>query len=209
MKLRLALSDLLMLRGLSRAWRSFAFVLLGAAIAAVAVIALKPGKQPIHEALRSDLALRDGVLYLHDNPKPFSGTLVENYAPGKRKLAIEIRDGKAHGVSRGWFENGQQEVEELFVNGVSNGLRTRWYENGARRSVEHVEQGKLVGQYIEWHDNGQKAVDMTLDAGQPNGVVEAWHRSGMLKSRSRMDHGKLVEREFFTDSLASATPPTR
>lgn len=177
--------------------------------AGIAVFVARPRSQAITEARRDQLDLREGALYLHDAQKPFTGTLIEDYAPGKRKLAIEIRDGKAHGVSRGWFESGQQEVEEHFVQGVSHGTRTRWFENGTRKSEEHIEQGKLVGSYLEWYDNGQKAVAMTLEEGKPHGIVEAWHPSGTLKSRSRMDHGKLVDREFFNDSLTSVTPPTR
>lgn len=210
MKLRRTLLDILTVQGASRPVRSAITITLGVAAAAtVALIALKPPELPVREALRSELVLRDGRLYRHEIQEPFTGTLIEDYAPGRRKFAIEIRDGKADGVSRGWFDNGQQEVEEHFVEGMSDGLRTRWFENGTRKSVEHIEHGKLVGQYEEWHDNGQRAVSMPLADGKPHGIVEAWHRSGMLKSRSRMEHGKPVEREFFDDSLASATPINR
>lgn len=203
MKPRLALASFLKRR-------SILVVTVCLALAAgIAVFVTRPRSQAIYEARRDQLDLHEGALYLLDARKPFTGTLIENYAPGKRKLAIEIRDGKAHGVSRGWFVSGQQEVEEHFVQGVSQGTRTRWFENGIRKSEEHIEQGKLVGTYLEWYDNGQKAVAMTLEEGKPHGMVEAWHPSGTLKSRSRMDHGKLVSREFFNESLASATPPNR
>ena len=40
----------------------------------------------------------------------------------QRKLEIEIHDGKAHGHSRGWYDNGQMEVDETFVHGGGHGV---------------------------------------------------------------------------------------
>lgn len=172
--------------------------------AAVAGWYFRPHSKPDPaEVLRADLVLRDGVLHYHGEAGNYSGLLVENYGPGRRKLAIEIRNGKPDGVSRGWFDNGQQEVEEHFVEGVSHGERTRWYRNGARHSLEQIDHGKVSGPYSEWYDNGQLAVKMTLRDGQPDGLAEAWHRSGALKSRSHLARGKILDRAFFNDTLAA------
>jgi antitoxin component YwqK of YwqJK toxin-antitoxin module len=155
---------------------------------------------------RSGLVLRDGVLYLPGQTKPFSGLLVEDYAPGKRKAAIPIAAGKADGISRGWFDNGQIEVEETFVHGTSEGTRQRWFTNSQLRSQEPIVHGQLAGHYTEWHDNGRKAAEMDFVAGQPDGVAMAWHRSGQPKSRTRLSAGKVVEQQFFADAIASANP---
>lgn len=108
-------------------------------VAVAAVLALRAGRTPPRDVLRSDLDLRENVLYLHGSKQPFQGVLVEDFSKEARKLAIEIRRGKAGGLSRGWFENGQLEVEETFVGGVSHGLRTRWHANGQKKSEEHIE----------------------------------------------------------------------
>ena len=177
----------------------------GLAIVAVAVLlATRAGRTPPREVLRSDLDLREGVLYLHGSKQPFTGLLVEDFSKGVRKLAIDLRHGKVEGRSHGWFENGQMEVEETFVAGVSHGLRTRWHANGQKKSEEHIEHGVVTGRYIEWHDNGQKAVEMTLKDGHPDGLVEAWHPDGTLKSQTRFESGKIVKREFFPASLTPA-----
>ncbi len=147
---------------------------------------------------------RDGLLFAHGEKQPFAGRLIENYSKNVRKAQVEIRNGKAHGLSRGWFDNGQMEVEETFVEGVSHGPRTRWHRNGARKSLAQIEHGKIVGEYTEWHENGKMAVRMTLRDGQPDGQIEAWHPSGALKSRVRFEHGKQVSRQFFDDSTQAA-----
>ena len=180
-------------------------ILIGFLVVAVAALLIvRALHTPPREAVRSELDLRDGVLYLHGETRPFSGLLVEDFTKGQRKLAIDVRYGKVNGISRGWYDNGQREVEETFVAGVSDGLRTRWHRNGQKKSEEHIEHGHVNGPYVEWYDNGRKAVTMTVRDGQPEGEVMAWYPDGAPKSRSHFAGGKMVDREFFP----SPTPAT-
>ncbi len=193
-------------------------LIIGAVVLAAAalLLSLRSGRLAMpSEAARGDLVLREGRLYLRGFQQPYTGTMVEDYSKGVRKLAIDIRDGQVDGLSYGWFEaasatsaapdaKGQQlQVEEHFVAGVSHGLRTRWHANGQKKSEEQIEHGVITGRYVEWHDNGRKAVEMTLKDGKPDGLVVAWHPDGTLKSQTRFEGGQLVKREFFPASLAA------
>ena len=164
---------------------------------------------PVRELMRSELDLRDGRLYATGETRPFTGRLVEIYTAERRKLEIEIHDGQAHGLSRGWYDDGQIEVEETFVAGISHGPRTRWHQNGAKKSAAQIVNGELEGPYAEWHENGQPAIAMTLHRGQPDGLVEAWHPSGALKSHVRFEQGRQVSRDFWPDPAAVAVAATR
>ncbi len=160
----------------------------------------------VRELTRDQLELRDGRLFAKTESQPFQGRLIEDFAPGKRKLEIEIAAGKANGRSRGWYENGNREVDEIFVEGVSNGPRTRWHENGKVKSTTVIDQGKLGGDFTEWHDNGIKATEMTLrDDGKPDGEVTAWYPSGGLKSRLVFENGMEVSKQIFEDNVPVAT----
>jgi antitoxin component YwqK of YwqJK toxin-antitoxin module len=158
------------------------------------------------ELPRSRIVMRDGLAYDAQARRPFSGIVFEKFPGGARQAAIEMRYGKVNGWSRGWFENGKLEVEEFFVDGVSQGVRRRWFENGQKRSEAQIEHGQLSGPYVEWHDNGQKAVEMMLVDGKPDGVVESWHRSGALKSRARLKLGSILEQQFFPEFVAQSQP---
>ena len=165
---------------------------------------LRDASRALRELTMAGLVKRDGRLYASAEAKPFNGRLYENFpntgnsptAP-VRKLEIEIHDGKAHGRSAGYFDDGKIEVEEFFVNGVSHGLRTRWHQDGWKKSEEMIEHGKLNGRHIEWHENGSKAVEMTLKDDQPEGLAETWYPDGTLKSRTIFAAGKIVDRKFF------------
>ncbi len=169
---------------------------------------------PRFELLRGELELREGRLYARGESEAFNGMLVEDYSAGQRKLEIEIREGRANGLSRGWFADGQREVEETFLNGVSHGPRMRWHENGEPKSLAAIENGQVTGEYLEWYDNGQLATKMVVEQGQPVGLVESWHPSGARKSEVRFEHGRQVSQQFFGDSaessdaLVSTPPPT-
>lgn len=162
----------------------------------------------LRECLRSELDLRDGVLFVKDGDVPFTGNLIEIYTTEDRKLEIGIRNGKVDGLSRGWYEDGQLETEEHFVDGISDGLRTRWHPNGVKKSETEIVDGRLSGHHIEWHDNGTKAAEAIMVDGQPEGLVESWHPSGKLKSRVVYEKGVATTREFFEDvePIAQAAP---
>ena len=163
------------------------------------------------ELPRYRIVMRDGLAYDGQGRRPFTGLVFEKFPGGARQTAIEMRNGKVNGWSRGWFENGKVEVEEYFVDGVSQGTRRRWFDNGQRRSEAQIDHGKLSGLFVEWYDNGQKAVEMTMVDGKPDGVAQSWHRTGALKSRTTLKVGDILEQQFFPERVAqneaSATQP--
>lgn len=198
------------LKALLRRRRTFAVaagILLAAAGVTVYLRMNKPDWPA--EVTIAELEKREGRLYLRGESRPYSGLLVEDYVGegAGRKSELEIRDGRIHGRGRGWHENGQLEVEEHFVDGVSHGTRTRWYANGSRRSEAAIVGGALNGPYREWHENGTLAVAMNMVSGKPDGLVEAWHPDGSPKSRVMMKEGEILNREFFpAGEVASSAP---
>ena len=183
----------------------------GVALAALLALALWWPRASVvepDERTRAELELRDGVLFLPASEIPFSGLLVEKYTGDRPKLAIGIHLGRAHGLSRGWYENGQLEVEETFVRGVSHGRRTRWHANGAKKSQAEIVEGVITGWFTQWHENGTRAAAVPLLDGEPHGLAEAWHPSGALKSRVVFDRGEPAAQEFFPDGppLAQTAP---
>ena len=177
----------------------------GAVVALIFVVTSRRDEEPSlarEELTRAELDLRDDVLYKKGSEKPFGGTLVEHYPEMKLKLAIEIRDGKPNGLSRGYYEDGKQEVEEHFEAGISNGTRIRWYQNGEKKSEAQIVDGKIEGTFTRWHDNGQKAAEAQMVAGEPHGLSQGWHRSGARKSRVELEHGNVVSKQFWDDGDA-------
>lgn len=156
------------------------------------------------ELTRAELDLRDEVLYLKDSEETFTGNLIERYSADSLKLSIQIVDGRAHGVSHGWYENGQMEVEENFTVGVSNGVRTRWYDNGEKKSEATIVDGVIVGVFTHWYESGSRSAEVEMKDGELHGVALAWFPSGYLKSRTPYVDGVAGTAVEFADEAITA-----
>lgn len=168
----------------------------------VAITSTRYQSVPEREWTRDRLELRDGILCEKDTGRPFDGTLVEFYPGHILKHSIPFRAGKTDGLSKGYYQNGQPEVEEHFLAGLSHGKRTRWYESGQLKSEATIVAGKIEGTFTRWHPNGRKAAEVRMAGGEPNGLSEAWHESGARKSRAEIDHGKVVSQQHWEDDDA-------
>jgi antitoxin component YwqK of YwqJK toxin-antitoxin module len=164
---------------------------------------------PVVEVPRQEVELRDGQLVRKADGAIFSGVMFEQAAGGRRITEVPVKDGRVHGIARGWHDNGQLEVEEPFEDGVSHGVRTRWHPNGQKRNEATIVRGLLEGPFTEWHDNGQLATRMTLAAGKGEGVCETWDPDGRLKSRVTLRNGAPMENEVASRSAepSPAKPP--
>lgn len=117
--------------------------------------AAEPVASSITQVPRQEIELRDGRLVLKSGHVPFTGVMFEQTSDGRRLTEVPVKEGRVHGLARGWHENGKLEVEEFFKDGVSDGVRTRCYPNGNQRNTATIVGGTLDGPYTEWHENGQ------------------------------------------------------
>lgn len=156
-----------------------------------------PSDDVLVERTRDQLDLREEVLYGKDTDTPFSGILVAYFSGTNKRSAIEIQKGKAHGLSRGWYENGQLEVEETFERGVAHGQRFRWHANGQKKSEAMIVNGEITGRFTQFHQNGKRAAEVNMVAGKPHGMSLAWNDSGNLVARVELNGGEIVHQEYF------------
>lgn len=161
---------------------------------------------PPPEVPRSSLVLKDGKLFRPAQSEPFSGTVVEHYAPKQLQSRSVVSNGVLHGLSEGWHTNGVRQVAEHFINGVSEGVRTKWYPSGARQSEANILRGKLNGTFRRWYENGKLAEQIELREDQPHGESLAYYPSGCLRTRVRMEAGQIVTRESFKDGEVPGPP---
>lgn len=155
---------------------------------------------PVPRIARALLELREDRLCPKTGGPPFTGIIYEQTTEGRVLTELPAKDGKVHGIARGWHENGQLEVEEPFENGISNGVRTRWHPNGQKRSSTTIVNGILEGPYSEWHENGQLALQMNIENGKGEGICQAWQPDGKLKSKVTLKNGDPVKTEYFTST---------
>ena len=174
-------------------------------ICAIVVFSFRPRRDsPPPEVNRSELVLVDGKLRLKNSPLPFTGIMLERYPGGVLQSRSSILDGSLHGLSEGFYTNGQVQVTEHFNHGVSHGPRTKWYIDGRKMSEATIENGKLQGAFTRWHENGKIAEQIRLRDGQPDGTCTAWHPDGSLKAEATLQNGKVIQQKFWNPGEANS-----
>jgi len=91
----------------------------------------------------SQLQDRNGVLYLINKDKPFSGD-VASYNNGRVEFEGLVEKGLREGTWIYYYATGQKKMEGNFKEGVKDGNWTYWKDNGQQEATEMYKFGKLL-----------------------------------------------------------------
>ena len=114
----------------------------------------------------TDALIRNGIIYLPNETKPFTGNNLCKYENGQIKSEGNYKDGKPDGKVTGWFENGQIQTVLNLKDGKLDGKVIDWYENGQIEAEENYKDGKLDGKATYWHENGPIEREATYKDGK-------------------------------------------
>jgi len=114
-----------------------------------------------------------------------------------RKVKVDnFKDGKMHGLSTEWRENGQKFLERNFKDGKQDGLWIQWHENGTESIRATYEDDKPVGLSRAWYENGRKKLEINYKEGKVATVV-VWKPNGEKCRMTNVKSGNGVEAEYF------------
>jgi antitoxin component YwqK of YwqJK toxin-antitoxin module len=91
----------------------------------------------------SQLQDRNGVYYLINKDKPFTGDVVQ-YNNGKVEMEGRIENGLREGMWVTSYPSGQKKMEGNYKEGLKDGTWTYWSENGQQQAQEMYKYGKLL-----------------------------------------------------------------
>jgi deoxyribonuclease V len=83
-----------------------------------------------------------------------TGVLVEHWPNGQLANETGYENGKPHGVSRFWYDDGAPESETTIEHNRAVGVSRGWYRNGQLKEERYFEDGALVD-IREWDEDGQ------------------------------------------------------
>ena len=66
----------------------------------------------------------------------------------------------------GWLRENGLDIEQSYIEGKANGIGKVWYLNGQLYIEETYKNGELDGLYREWYENGQLSVEKTYKNGK-------------------------------------------
>lgn len=155
----------------------------------------------------SQLEQREGLWYLEDSEKPYSGPVaggdgptgemkdgkrvgnwVWTYENGQPRFEMVYKDGtRVKGT--GWHPNGRIESEMSFNEGMPNGPRRSWDQNGHLRHERFYVDGKLDGKETVRDHNGAVLYTAHHKDGEFDGEVVWWYVDGSPRWTTRYEAG--------------------
>ncbi len=124
------------------------------------------------------LDINNGLLFVPNTMKPYSGTAKETYSDGKKRLHVPIKDGKVNGKVTEWAKNGEKASETTYQMGIQNGKETQWYASGQKKLDINYVNGEAQGVCTEWFKNGAKKSEGTFVNGKEDGLHQWWYNNG-------------------------------
>jgi len=103
-----------------------------------------------------------------------NATLENNGLPVRYEL--HYKDGKQHGISKGWNKDGTLKHRFTWKDGKSIGLYSRWYLNGQKSMEGNYKDGKEDGLWTYWSPDGKESTELIWKFGRPlDGVIKKWY----------------------------------
>jgi len=95
------------------------------------------------------------------------------------KLIQRMKNGKINGLQQSWYNGGELESQENYIDGKREGEAKVWYKSGQLNKVEVWENGEQKKVTTFW-ENGQKQHLRELKDGVHHGEMKNWSPNGIL-----------------------------
>lgn len=104
----------------------------------------------------------------------------QTYPSGSKKYECTYKEGKLHGPSRYYSEEGVLLAESYFIEGKREGEVHWFYPSGERYSVQHYRHGVWDGTQEYWYKDGTLKTSMQYVKGTLKGKVVLNNPDGTL-----------------------------
>lgn len=98
---------------------------------------------------------KDGLWYLKDSDKPFTGSFIDYFLNGKKQGEGYLQDGRIDGVRTVYYPNGNKRYFYTYKDGIENGLSEEYFVNGKLRQTGSFANKKEVGQWQVFYSTGK------------------------------------------------------
>ncbi|MEJ7609887.1 MAG: hypothetical protein WKF88_01770 [Ferruginibacter sp.] len=99
------------------------------------------------------LHIQNGTLYYGN--QLFSGNTLEKYSTGVVRSNASFKNGREHGITETFYENGEKETVRFYTAGEKDSIHQGRWPGGQRKFEYHFKKGNYDGPFTEWYGNGQ------------------------------------------------------
>jgi len=121
----------------------------------------------------------DGKYYTH-NDALYSGTYIEYYPSGNKRVEMTVVLGEKDGITLLYFDTGHKQEERWFKKNKMDGTWITWNEKGTKIGEARYISDVKHGSWCIWDDNGTQRYQMHYNKGVKTGTWSIWNEKGIL-----------------------------
>ena len=106
--------------------------------------------------VETDTQDRNGIIYLPNETKPFTGKNLCKYENGQYKSEGKFKDGIKDGKWTYWFKNGQIEFKGNVKKNIPDGLQTVFNKKGQLEAQAIFKNGVCISGVCDYFDKLKK-----------------------------------------------------
>lgn len=115
---------------------------------------------------------------IRDTNSLVQGVALWWYESGQLQSSEEYLNGELNGTSYKYFPSGQIESKRNYKIGIRDGIVETWYENGQQKAKCFYKNGKAEGEFIYWYENSKIKAKVTYQNNIKNGKYENYYENG-------------------------------
>jgi len=135
------------------------------------------------------LTVRNDIYRDAESGERYTGHAVLRWPDGSLRKEADFIDGMFDDKMTWWYENGQKELEDHYVENLRHGTHRAWHENGQLMAQGESTHGQRQGSWLWWHDNGRLAEETVYEDNQPLTKKTFWHDNGAKKLETSYQDG--------------------
>ena len=122
-------------------------------------------------------------LYYNQSGELYTGTYVEYYPSGNKRVEMNVVEGKKQGISTYYFDNKLTQEVRSFDDNKMDGLWETWSKEGVKLGVANYKKGVKHGKWMIYDEKGTLRYDMQYVNGKKSGVWRIYDETGKLKAK--------------------------
>lgn len=132
------------------------------------------------EAVSANPTEANVKVYLDEEGKPYTGTLVQNYSNGRTKCELNIVNGLIQGEVKFYYETGEMHEVGVYKDGMRQGTWMEYSKEGKVKGVAFFKDDKKHGTWKLYADNGVMTYEMHYDLDKRVGTWKQFNDQGVL-----------------------------
>jgi antitoxin component YwqK of YwqJK toxin-antitoxin module len=98
---------------------------------------------------------KDGVWYLKNSGKPYSGLFIDYFLNGKKEGEGNLNNGKVNGLRTIYMMNGSISSFRNYTDGIANGYSEEYFPNGKLKQKGTFKDGLDDGLWVDYYSTGE------------------------------------------------------